>query len=1332
MKTVRMLTIVGVGLILTVQALGTTYYVDPCGSDDANGLSWDTALATIQTGIEVAGDGDIVEVNEGTYVENVASDGNSITLVSVGVNDFNSFGSTIIDGNEAGPTITFASGEDSNTLLIGFTITNGTEGISCINSSSLVISKCVIRDNSWRGIYCSSSAPAVKDCWIYKNDMGIEFSSASSAATVRNNTVVNNRRSGVYVGSGTAPAISSCIIWDCNDDLYGCSATYSCVEDGNAGTGNISSYPYFAGYEVNDFHLTRNSPCMNRGEPNFDTDGEVDIDGDSRVINNRLDMGADEFNTVSANLVQNPGFEGNDVNGVPVDWFDYPPSTEKMIDANEKHLGSFSWKFVSNDANLFSGGYSEKIAVTLNAVYKLSGWIKCETGDEVICLGWQLLDADGNDIADINSFVLYYETVPTEWTEFVGYYPMRNSNASYVKVYLHGPYKTTGTVWWDDLSLTEVGPEFLPTYGCDNEPNVVETIDFGGGDGSNEHWVPDINKHDANVISDPYAEPNDDNITYREIEGNKTLTMRFPAFNVDPNYDPNAPDDLNGLPLTAMLLEIMYKDTTAGTGIKVAAAKRYVNFDPNYGIVPLTTPHFIGHLGESQDNQWKYFQYAFQKTGYGLLRAMSGIFQIQIVNGTSQPLPIDYVSLRKLTDADYMALSSKQRARRNFHPVDLPVDVPSPPVSYSDPNITVFSRDIMRPVYQDTKPGPNEFDANIVGFSVWGQTEPVSFSVYSENGVNDLTVTVSNLIHSEDSNHIIDGNEIGIYHVVYDETRLAWYAPTGYALLGDHLEELGVLSVDANTSERVWLKIQVPDVNEGLASGLYEGNMYVKKNGSTEKTVPVKFSVYDIVLDLAEHINPVSQDPFSQVYSSDLKKVLNAYRETGFDPYISDSPVDKHRIEVVKDTNQPYNVDFNTVSFEAALDRMVDEGFAKDGAILNFAKLRDLNGIYGIAFGSGYNDEDPNLYYKLSDPNFVGAYSLLIEKYMEIGAARGVSFVFKVIDEPAEHPYKRILANRLYTIIKDPNGANGATTVTYWLNCDDNDTNAGSYNVPGGKVPPLTDLVDYKVWGLWPEAYGYEKHDEPNYFGNFGYYTTIHSHLRNPVYNRFLHGLFAFATDASVVQAYAMGDYVCDPYNDFDAAADSIYPKTQPDYLYAYPTWSGELLHTIGGLEAIREGIKDARYIATLKNLIGGDPNKPGSIAAQDYLNQVKSKIGTDYFAYYIRNNKPAMGYYGRILERVSGDGDANDFEAFTTTRKQTADYIEMLSSQAGEGGLSDLDDDGIVNFEDFGILVGWWGNHRCREPEWCEGSDFNRSGDVDLRDLRIFAASWLWQGFGY
>ena len=105
---------------------------------------------TIQEGIDAAVDADTVLVQPGTYVENINYNGKLITVASLFLTsqDTSYVSQTIIDGSYYPielSVVTFSSGEDSNSILIGFTIINGTGnyvgmfigggGIVCMYSS---------------------------------------------------------------------------------------------------------------------------------------------------------------------------------------------------------------------------------------------------------------------------------------------------------------------------------------------------------------------------------------------------------------------------------------------------------------------------------------------------------------------------------------------------------------------------------------------------------------------------------------------------------------------------------------------------------------------------------------------------------------------------------------------------------------------------------------------------------------------------------------------------------------------------------------------------------------------------------------------------------------------------------------------------------------------------------------------------------------------------------------------------------------------------------------------------------------------------------------------
>ncbi|HEX9911851.1 MAG TPA: right-handed parallel beta-helix repeat-containing protein, partial [candidate division Zixibacteria bacterium] len=150
------------------------------------------SLATIQGGINIALEGDTVLANVGTYYENIDFKGKNIVVASRYLieGDSSLIEATFIDAtySSSKPVVTFKSGEDSLTLLTGFTIRN--------NSDSL-------------GILCdSSSSPRI----IYnqiKNNLGGLSCSNSSNPLIKNNFFKDNVNNGVRSQSGSSPQVEN-------------------------------------------------------------------------------------------------------------------------------------------------------------------------------------------------------------------------------------------------------------------------------------------------------------------------------------------------------------------------------------------------------------------------------------------------------------------------------------------------------------------------------------------------------------------------------------------------------------------------------------------------------------------------------------------------------------------------------------------------------------------------------------------------------------------------------------------------------------------------------------------------------------------------------------------------------------------------------------------------------------------------------------------------------------------------------------------------------------------------------------------------------------------
>jgi hypothetical protein len=157
-------------------------------------------------------------------------------------------------------------------------------------------------DNGDEGVSTLYAGTTLKNNLIYDHDTGVRVDWRSTLS-IQNCTIVDNDSYGIRKASAEigSLAIRNCILWNNNDDLYDCTATYSCIEDGDGcgQNGNICTDPNFV--ENDEFyHLFACSPCIDAGTNSAVTVG-VDIDGDDRIIDGDgdetaiVDMGADEY-----------------------------------------------------------------------------------------------------------------------------------------------------------------------------------------------------------------------------------------------------------------------------------------------------------------------------------------------------------------------------------------------------------------------------------------------------------------------------------------------------------------------------------------------------------------------------------------------------------------------------------------------------------------------------------------------------------------------------------------------------------------------------------------------------------------------------------------------------------------------------------------------------------------------------------------------------------------------------------------------------------------------------------------------------------------------------
>ena len=358
----------------------SVYFVDDDAAAGGDGLSWNDAFNDLQDALAAVNSYTTeIRVAQGTYTPGYArtdsfalSNGVAIRGGYRGVsgggdpNDRNvALYETILSGDlnsdddlgdfPDGPSfadnayhVVTGSGTDASAILDGFTITAGNDGGSGEDrkgggmynyAGSPTVYNCTFRRN-WAyyggGMYNYESSPTVVNCVFSGNSAyrgGGMRNYRSSSPTVTNCTFRGNSASdnggGMCNYRSSGPTLTNCILRgntaptgpQVYDDDGTASATYSCIQGGWPGEGNIGELseddPLFVdadgaddtfGTADDDMHLAVGSPCIDAGDNRaLPGDVDTDLDGDSRFVDDPdtvdsgwgtppiVDMGAYEF-----------------------------------------------------------------------------------------------------------------------------------------------------------------------------------------------------------------------------------------------------------------------------------------------------------------------------------------------------------------------------------------------------------------------------------------------------------------------------------------------------------------------------------------------------------------------------------------------------------------------------------------------------------------------------------------------------------------------------------------------------------------------------------------------------------------------------------------------------------------------------------------------------------------------------------------------------------------------------------------------------------------------------------------------------------------------------
>jgi hypothetical protein len=170
-------------------------------------------------------------------------------------------------------------------------------------------------------MYNYYSDPVITNCvFIQNNALGISFSAGGAICNNMSNPIITNCTFSLNVSSSehskgggiynisSAFVITNSILWG-DTAMYGseiyniceteCEITFCDIDQtlsvNDRIHDNIRQDPLFVDPSSGDLHIDDFSPCIDAGTNNTPWLLETDFDGDPRIINGDVDMGADEF-----------------------------------------------------------------------------------------------------------------------------------------------------------------------------------------------------------------------------------------------------------------------------------------------------------------------------------------------------------------------------------------------------------------------------------------------------------------------------------------------------------------------------------------------------------------------------------------------------------------------------------------------------------------------------------------------------------------------------------------------------------------------------------------------------------------------------------------------------------------------------------------------------------------------------------------------------------------------------------------------------------------------------------------------------------------------------
>ncbi|MFH2138094.1 MAG: glycoside hydrolase domain-containing protein [Candidatus Omnitrophota bacterium] len=460
----------------------------------------------------------------------------------------------------------------------------------------------------------------------------------------------------------------------------------------------------------------------------------------------------------------------------------------------------------------------------------------------------------------------------------------------------------------------------------------------------------------------------------------------------------------------------------------------------------------------------------------------------------------------------------------------------------------IFFNNYLDLVYYHTLPNADSIKKKLETSIALGEYEPMTFSVRSLEDLKNVTVTASDL--KGRGKDLIAKENIDI-RVVRHVPVLKKNKADRFSYKPIVLEKRETCNITKGKTKRFWITIYV---SRDTAPGKYTGKIKFQPEKKKADYIPIEVEVLPILLKDPQRRYGIyynNDNRWEGFYPENINKHFADIREHGL------SVVTLYGVPEIKKTEDGLELDFST------------PGFTSSWSIETFLENYTQAGLKGplIFMGLDYLLRfkiASALEYEMYTKEFDQAYKELVKKIQEnAGIESWPELIFSPVDEPATDSEKMRTARCYLQLLKEaiPDAQTYITCYGGWKGIDD------------AKV--LDEWLDIRCYDWLNEQFIQQTRKARDKLwvyngGSFG---------RNPVLDRFFYGFYAECIGADGVMQWGYQwpkELGVSPYDELKVGAQGWY--------YTYPTAWGPI--PTAGWEGVREGVDDARYVATLKALI--------------------------------------------------------------------------------------------------------------------------------------------------